>query len=193
MIDWHERAIASVRAGAPDVEAIYMAYCEPMLGTAAAKLGGVDGSALGLSAEDVVEDVVVGLLDGSIELDPSVADHLKARLRRIVANQAIDLVRRSGAQSRARVKRHPTDDTDLQADVETMVLAGQAEDRMFVLNEREHYVIVEHIKKGTSCEGRRRRTRLRSTERLSAQEGSAAQALRGTSFRGIGLERLESE
>ncbi|MDP9333598.1 MAG: sigma-70 family RNA polymerase sigma factor [Actinomycetota bacterium] len=148
MTDWNQRAIDSVRAGTPDVEAIYMAYREPMLGTAVDKLGGVDNSTLGLSAEDVVIEVVTGLIDGSIGLDPSVADHLKARLRRIVANRAIDLMRRRGAESRARVKQHPTDLTDTEADVETMVLAGQAEERMFVLNEREHYVIVEHVKKG---------------------------------------------
>ena len=148
MSDWNQRAIDSVRAGTPDVEAIYMAYREPMLGTAVDKLGGVDNSTLGLSAEDVVDEVVTGLLDGSIGLDPAVADHLKARLRRIVANRAIDLMRRRGAESRARMKQHPTDLTDIEADVETMVLAGQAEERMFVLNEREHYVIVEHVKKG---------------------------------------------
>ena len=148
MVDWEDRAIASVRAGEPDVEAIYLAYREPMLGTAVAKLGGVDNSTLGLSAEDVVNEVVTGLIDGSIVLDPSVADHLKARLRRIVANQSINLIRRRGAESRARMKQHPTDLTDIEADVETMVLAGQAEERMFVLNERERYVIVEHVKKG---------------------------------------------
>lgn len=146
MTDWERRAADSVLAGRPDVEAIYLAHRGAMRTTAAAKLRGAD--ALGLDADDIVGDVVAGLLDGTITLAPDVAPRLRAHLRRIAANKAIDLIREREAASKATRRRHPADPTDVEADVETMVLAEMAEERMYLLNEREHHVIIENVKKG---------------------------------------------
>jgi RNA polymerase sigma factor (sigma-70 family) len=147
MTEWDKRAIDSVRAGTPDVEAIYLAYREPMLRTAAGALRGVDSSTLGQSAEDIVGDVVVDLYNGSIILKPSDADHLRPLLRRIIKNKAVDLTRRRGAESRARAKQHPVDHTEIETDVETIMLAEQAEKSMHLLTQNEHYVVVENVKK----------------------------------------------
>jgi RNA polymerase sigma factor (sigma-70 family) len=146
MTNWERRAADSVLAGNPDVEAIYLAHRDAMRATAAAKLHGAD--ALGLDADDIVGDVVVRLLDGTITLAPTVGHRLRAHLRRITANKAIDLIREREAASKATRRRHPADPTDVEADVETMVLAEMTEERMHLLNERERHVIVENVKKG---------------------------------------------
>lgn len=148
MVDWEERAIASVRAGAPDVEAVYMAYRVPMKQTAARKLEGEHNETLGLSADDVVAEIIADVYEGKIKLDPSVVGRLRPYLRRIVANQAVSLMRLRGAESRARSRQHPADLTDIEADVETIVLAEQVEDHMSVLTDHERHVMVEYVKKG---------------------------------------------
>lgn len=147
MTEWEQRAIGSVRAGKPDVEAAYMAYREPMLRSAAGTLRGLDSATLGLSAEDVVNEVIMGLLEGKIELERSHAKHLRARLRRIVINKAIDLIRTRGSESRAKMKQHSVALSDVESDVETIVLSEQAEQRMHMLTGDERYVIVENVKK----------------------------------------------
>lgn len=146
MGNWEERAITSVRNGAPDVEALYMAYREPMLRTAAGKLRGENNTTLGLSAEDVVEEVIAGILDGSVALKPEIANRLRAHLRTVVRNKAVDLMRQRGAESRALGRRHPVELSDIETDVETMVLAEQAEARMGLLNDNERHVIIENVK-----------------------------------------------
>lgn len=145
MVDWEERAIASVRAETPDLEAIYRAYAGVMKQTATRKLKGSDNATLGLSADDIVCAVVEGVCDGSVKLDASVASHLRAYLRRVTANHAVTLIRSRRAETRALEKRHPVDLTDVQGDVETVVLAEQFEEQLGILTERERYVIVEHV------------------------------------------------
>lgn len=144
MDEIEERAVKSVRAGQPDVEAIYLAYRDAMLSTAEKKLLG--GDALGLGAEDIVDDVVSGMLDGTIQLPPATAHHLRPFLRRIVANKATDLIRRRTADTAAVQRQHPTDLTNVEEDVETMVIVEQLEERMYLLTEKEHYVIIENVK-----------------------------------------------
>lgn len=134
MTDWERRATDSVLADSPDVEAIYLAHRGAMRAAAAARLRG--GDALGLDADDIVGNVVAGLLDGNIPLPPPVAPRLRGHLRRIVANKTIDLIRERETASKATRRHHRADPTDVQTDVETMVLAEMAEERMDLLTER---------------------------------------------------------
>lgn len=140
-----ERAVDSVRAGRPDIEALYRAYGPAMRSSAAMRLG--DGDALGLDAEDIVGQVIEGLVDGSVVLKPGTSSSLRAQLRRVAANKTVDLIREREDSSAAAERRHGLDTTDVQADVETMVLAEMAEERMFLLTEQEHYVMIERVKK----------------------------------------------
>jgi RNA polymerase sigma factor (sigma-70 family) len=146
MVDWQKRAIASVRAGTPDLDAIYRAYATVMKQTATRKLKSSDNATLGLSADDIISAVIEGVCDGSVKLEPSVAGHLRSYLRRVTANHAVSLIRSRVADTRAQQKRHPVDLTNVQDDVETVVLAEQVEEQLGILTERERYVIIEHVK-----------------------------------------------
>ncbi len=147
MGDWEQRAIESVRDGAPNPEAIYRAYRGPMMATAARLLGGEHTQTLGLSAEDIVDAVVTDLCAGKVRLKPEIADRLGRYLRGVVANYAKTLMRQRRIDERAMGKQHPMDLTDIEADVETIVLAEQVEERMHLLTERERYVIIENVMK----------------------------------------------
>lgn len=148
MSDLEQRAVESVRAGTPDWAAIYEAYGEPMMRTAVKVLGVGESATQGQSAVDVVGKVFEDLLGGEIVLDSADADSLRPFLRAVVRNRAVTLVRRSAAESRAGFKGLAVNTTDVAEDVATQVLAEMAEERMYLLNEKEHRALVERVQHG---------------------------------------------
>lgn len=143
-----ERAVESVREGRPDCRAIYVAYHGQMMHAAVQVLGSESNSTLGVSAADVVNNVVTCILTGDVKLPAKVADRLGAYLVGVVKKRALTCIRRRDGEARAFAKRHPRDESDVHADVETLVLAEQVKARMHRLNERERYVIVQNVMKG---------------------------------------------
>jgi DNA-directed RNA polymerase specialized sigma24 family protein len=148
MTDWAERAIASVRDGNPDPEAIWHAYRGPMKQAAARKLGADHQQTLGCSANDVVGNVIADLYEGKVKIPAEMADLLRPYLRGIVANYANVLIRQRMSDTAAGVRSLALELTDIATDVETMVLAEQAQAKMHLLNERERYVVIENVING---------------------------------------------
>jgi DNA-directed RNA polymerase specialized sigma24 family protein len=145
MTDWAERAIASVRDGNPDPEAIWRAYRGPMKQAAARKLGADHEQTLGCSADDVVGNVIADLYERKVKIRAEMADLLRPYLRGIVANYANALIRQRMSDTAAGVRNLALELTDIATDVETMVLAEQVQAKMHLLNERERYVVIENV------------------------------------------------
>jgi RNA polymerase sigma factor (sigma-70 family) len=148
MSRYREPAIESVRDGKPDCRAIYVAFRSQMMNVAVHVFGSESNSTLGMSAADVVDQVVTDILTGKVKLRPEHADRLGAYLVGIVKNRARTLIRRRSAETRATTKRHLADETDVQGDVETLVLAERIKARIHRLNERERHVIIENVMNG---------------------------------------------
>jgi DNA-directed RNA polymerase specialized sigma24 family protein len=148
MTDWVERAIASVRDGSPDPEAIWRAYRGPMKQTAAGKLGADHEQTVGCSADDVVGDVIADLYEGKVKIPAEMADRLRPYLRGIVANYANARIRQRMSDTAAGVRSLELELTDVATDVETIVLAELAQAKMHLLTERERYVVIENVING---------------------------------------------
>lgn len=148
MTDWAERAIASVRDGNPDPEAIWRAYRGPMNQTAVRKLGADHEQTLGCSADDIVGDVIADLYEGKVKIPAEMADRLRPYLRGIVANYANARIRQRITETSAGARNLTLELTDVATDVETIVLAEQAQAKMHLLTERERYVVIENVING---------------------------------------------